>query len=434
MPNKLLHLKAAARLRSPFEAGENSGRKILKGITMKSAIFVDFDNIYIRLKEQDENLASSFAKKPSQWLSWIEESLEGHSSNNPTRRVLVRRCYLNPKTFGDYRPYFIRSAFETIDCPSLTTQGKNSADIHMILDIMDLIKHETNFDEFIILSADADFTPVLLRLRKWDKRTTILSIGPSSSAYRAVADVVIDQDQFCEEALSDLNFDTQPVRNEPSAVQAAGPDECGKLIVNRVAQSNKPVSMATIASAIRRTFPDIADGWGGYDSFKKYVNTLNLEGLSISNVTPGYIFDPKRHNTPKASAQIKCDENFKSERPDLEPLAQKISDLTDTPYFPPNHYKMLFNKIATEVNLNKYHFTYTSKAVRDACKEAGIRIGRQHINFILRGITFGGHDFKENNTEDVISKAFVKNTITLCAKAQINLNEDDINLIVSWFS
>jgi uncharacterized LabA/DUF88 family protein len=409
-------------------------RKTLKGIIMKSAIFVDFDNIYIRLKEQDENLANSFAKKPSQWLSWIEESLEGHNSNNPTRRILVRRCYLNPKTFGDYRPYFIRSGFETIDCPSLTMQGKNSADIHMILDIMDLIKHETNFDEFIVLSADADFTPVLLRLRKWDKRTTILSIGPSSSAYRAVADVVIDQDQFCEEALSDLNFDTQPVRNEPSAVQAAGPDECGKLIVNRVAQSNKPASMATIASAIRRTFPDIADGWGGYDSFKKYVNTLNLKGLSISNVTPGYIFDPARHNTPKASAQIKCDENFKSEHPDLEPLAQKISDLTDTPYFPPNHYKMLFNKIAKEVNSNKYHFTYTSKAVRDACKEAGIPIGRQHINFILRGITFGGHDFKANNTEDVMSKAFVKNTITLCAKAQINLNEDDIRLIVSWFS
>lgn len=41
------------------------------------------------------------------------------------------------------------------------SEGKTSTDIHMVLDIIDLLQHETHYDEFIVFSADADFTPVL---------------------------------------------------------------------------------------------------------------------------------------------------------------------------------------------------------------------------------------------------------------------------------
>jgi uncharacterized LabA/DUF88 family protein len=52
-----------------------------------------------------------------------------------------------------------------------------STDIHMVLDIIDLLQHETRCDEFIVFSADADFTPVLRKLRRCDRRTTVLAIG-----------------------------------------------------------------------------------------------------------------------------------------------------------------------------------------------------------------------------------------------------------------
>ena len=55
------------------------------------------------------------------------------------RRILIRRCYLNPQSFSNFRPYFIRSAFEVVDCPPLTARGKTSTDIHLVMDVLDTL-------------------------------------------------------------------------------------------------------------------------------------------------------------------------------------------------------------------------------------------------------------------------------------------------------
>ena len=52
----------------------------------------------------------------------------------------------------------MRGGFEIVDCPPLTAQLKNSSDIRIVMDVRDYLTHETYFDEFIILSGDADFT------------------------------------------------------------------------------------------------------------------------------------------------------------------------------------------------------------------------------------------------------------------------------------
>ena len=84
----------------------------------------------------------------------------------------------------------------------------------MVLDIVDLLQHQVHYDEFIVLSADADFTPVLRKLRRWDRRTTVLAIGFPSAAYQASADLLIDQDAFLREALRREETET------PAAVSA----------------------------------------------------------------------------------------------------------------------------------------------------------------------------------------------------------------------
>ena len=62
-------------------------------------------------------------------------------------------------SFPFVRHHFLRAGFEVVDCPPLTAQLKNSADIRMVMDVRDILTHDTYFDEFVILSADADFTP-----------------------------------------------------------------------------------------------------------------------------------------------------------------------------------------------------------------------------------------------------------------------------------
>src|SRR6185436_94359 len=96
--------------------------------------------------------------------------------------------------------------------------GKTSADIQMVMDILDALGHATRFDEFIILSGDADFTPVLLRLSKHDRQSAVLAVGPASAAYKAACDLLIDQDTFLEEAIG-----VTDVQSSRSASQSSSP-------------------------------------------------------------------------------------------------------------------------------------------------------------------------------------------------------------------
>ena len=172
---------------------------------VRAALFVDFDNIYLGLQREDPSAAEQFATDPGHWLRWLQEKLPldylGDGLGRSRRKILFRRCYLNPSQFGRFRPYFTRSAVEVVDCPPLTSGGKTSADIQMVMDILDALGHATRFEEFIILSGDADFTPVLLRLSKHDRRSAVLAVGPASVAYKAACDLLIDQDTFLEEAI-----------------------------------------------------------------------------------------------------------------------------------------------------------------------------------------------------------------------------------------
>jgi hypothetical protein len=173
--------------------------------TKKIALFVDFDNIYLGLRETSREAAEAFATRPGTWLRWIEQGMQLDPRADRTgpkeNRVLIRRCYLNPDTFGKYRGYFTHSGFTVVDCPTLTSRGKNSSDIVMVMDILDALRHETHFDRFVIMSADADFTPVLQRLRAYDRRTAVLVSGQAAPAYRAACDRLITEDQFIELAL-----------------------------------------------------------------------------------------------------------------------------------------------------------------------------------------------------------------------------------------
>lgn len=170
------------------------------GQLVKTALFLDFDNVYLSLVQVNPQAAEIFASNPEAWLDWISRG--GHTGEDDAapRAILIRRCYLNPQTFWRFRAHFTRSAFSVVDCPPLTST-KNSGDIYMVMDILDALDHPTRFDEFIILSADADFTPVLLRLRAHDRRTAILANQLAASAFKAACDIVIDLDDFIEEAL-----------------------------------------------------------------------------------------------------------------------------------------------------------------------------------------------------------------------------------------
>lgn len=267
---------------------------------MKSALFVDFDNVFSGLRRLDPVAADHFASQPQSWMRWIAESLEPppHAPEG-ARRLLVRRCYLNPQVYQRFRPAFNRAGFEIIDCPAMTSGGKTSTDIHMVLDIVDLLQHQVHYDEFIVLSADADFTPVLRKLRRWDRRTTVLAIGFPSAAYQASADLLIDQDAFVREALGReepeapaavLAPPSPPAPPQASIIQAAA-----RFIAQSVADADRPVALPWLASKAPAQVAGLdAATWAGLGSFRKLVDSLRLAPLVV-DWESGVVLDPARH-------------------------------------------------------------------------------------------------------------------------------------------
>ncbi len=285
---------------------------------MKSALFVDFDNVYSGLRRLDPAMADQFAQKPQRWMQWLVESLglPEHAPSDARRRVLVRRCYLNPQVYQRFRPSFNLAGFEIIDCPSLTSEGKTSTDIHMVLDIIDLLQHEAHYDEFIVFSADADFTPVLRKLRRWDRRTTVLAIGFPSAAYRASADLLIDQDAFVRDALGFQDEESGAAELAPESAPTPATTDvvrtAREFIRRKVGESSGPLSLSHLASAVLREVEGIdATTWAGFGSFRKLVDESNFSPLVVSWEGGGVIFDPARHAKPApATRQVKVEDEM----------------------------------------------------------------------------------------------------------------------------
>jgi len=261
-------------MNSPFAATS----QVEPARRIKTALFVDFDNIYVGLDKIDPEAAQSFATYPARWLSWIEQGMpsreNGAGAQTQQRAILIRRCYLNPKLFYNFRPYFTRSAFSVVDCPPITQRGKNSTDIQMVMDILDLMTHPTRFDEFIILSGDSDFTPVLLRLRAHDRRTAILTIGPIAPAYRAASDLVVSSDSFIEDGLGMLPIvldearaPAPPEPPPPSPYEPVLEAMAQKVYDTVLAEGELP---ATSLVFIFKTFPEFtaSDNWLGFSSLR----------------------------------------------------------------------------------------------------------------------------------------------------------------------
>jgi NYN domain len=317
---------------SPFELTSQAERPR----RIKTALFVDFDNIYVGLDKIDPEAAQSFATYPARWLAWIEQGMpsreNGASAQLQQQRAnLIRRCYLNPKLFYNFRPYFTRSAFSVVDCPPITQRGKNSTDIQMVMDILDLLNHPTRFDEFIILSGDSDFTPVLLRLRAHDRRTAILTIGPIAPAYRAAADLVVSSDTFIEDGLGivPVPLDETGVPVEvppppPSPYEPVLEAMAQKVYETVLAEGELP---ATGLVLIFKSFPEFtaSDNWLGFSSLR-YLTLELLRRRPNLRMLDG---DPWR--VVMADAPVPVIEVQAAETTDVAPLPVAVEAQADEP-------------------------------------------------------------------------------------------------------
>ncbi|MCB1489847.1 MAG: NYN domain-containing protein [Bauldia sp.] len=182
--------------------------------TIKSALFVDYDSFHRSLKAAKEDVAELLAQRSAALVAAIESGtlVTPPLEEGDRRRSLIRRCYADPNLLGSNRAALIAAGFEVIDCPTLEGWQRNSAAVHIALDTIDALAHPTGYEEFILLSADADMTPMLLRLRAHNRSTVIFANEVTGASYKAIADGMVEQGPFL--ALLDGD-EIAPVEEEP---------------------------------------------------------------------------------------------------------------------------------------------------------------------------------------------------------------------------
>ncbi len=282
-----------------------------------SAVFVDYDNIYLSLKRRSDEAAKRFAKEAPLWIKAIEQGTLITPTNGlageGSRRIVMNRCYGNPvprrnqsdnstdmNSFPFTRHHFLRAGFEIIDCPPLTAQLKNSSDIRMVMDVRDYLIHETYFDEFVILSGDADFTPVLHRLRAHARRTVIYANDHTAAPYTAICDGEIREADLISLLLEGRIASEQ--QNQQGKIEPYNPQQARKEImadvIAAVRASPAPMPLEALADrAVRQVGHDktIGTAWGGAGGFRELLAQDLPAGLRLSGEPPYVVIDAARH-------------------------------------------------------------------------------------------------------------------------------------------
>jgi len=132
--------------------------------TKNMALFCDFENIALGVR--DANYTQFDIGKVLERLL-----LKGN--------IVVKKAYCDWERYKEYKPTMHEASFEMIEIPHVRMSGKNSADIRMVVDALDLCYTKEHLDTFVILSGDSDFSPLVSKLRENDK--IVIGIGVKNS-------------------------------------------------------------------------------------------------------------------------------------------------------------------------------------------------------------------------------------------------------------
>jgi len=168
--------------------------------TRNMAVFCDFENLALGVRE---------AKYDRFDMKKVLERLLVKGS------IVVKKAYCDWERYKEFKAPMHEAAFEMIEIPHVRQSGKNSADIRLVVDALDLCYTKLHVDTFVILSGDSDFSPLVSKLRENNKE--VIGVGVKHST----SDLLIAN---CDEFIfyDDL-VRKEPPRRQPRKRAAAKP-------------------------------------------------------------------------------------------------------------------------------------------------------------------------------------------------------------------
>ena len=239
------------------------------------AVFLDLENIAIGARD---------AQFPAFDIRKVLERLllKGH--------IVVKKAYCDFDRYKEFKRGLHEAAFEMIEIPHVRQSGKNSADIRMVVDALDLCYTKSHVDTFVIISGDSDFSPLVSKLRENDK--TVIGAGVKTST----SDLFISN---CDEFLyyDDL-VRVEPAKKRPRAAaivpapKSARQDERGPSIDEALDLLTKtldalraergedyPIRGSLMKQAIKRQNPGFNERAHGFRAFNELLLEAQKRGL-----------------------------------------------------------------------------------------------------------------------------------------------------------
>ncbi|QQR76069.1 MAG: NYN domain-containing protein [Holophagales bacterium] len=189
-------------------------------------------------------------------------------------KIIVKRAYADWERYSEFKIAFHESAIELIDIPQRRMTGKNSADIKMVVDAMDLCYAKEHLDTFVLLSGDSDFSPLVSKLKENNKYVIGIGLKNSSSA------LLVDN---CDEFLyyEDLWRDQQKAPQLDGLPKKKA--EVFALMIDAILalmRENKDVLWGSmIKETMKRKKPSFNEGYFGYSTFSELLEDAERSGI-----------------------------------------------------------------------------------------------------------------------------------------------------------
>jgi uncharacterized protein (TIGR00288 family) len=258
------------------------------GETRNMAVFCDFENVALGVRD---------AKYDKFDIGKVLERLLLKGS------IVVKKAYCDWERYKAFKAVMHEAAFELIEIPHVRQSGKNSADIRMVVDALDLCYTKAHVDTFVIVSGDSDFSPLVSKLRENNKEVIGVGVKQSSSdllinscdEFIYYDDLVREDRSKAKRARRKPARPKQAARAAPEAPEPEGEAEEAEdkdksqqamdLVVGTfealVAErgEDEKIWSSMIKQALKRRKPGFNESYYGFKSFNSLLEEAQARGL-----------------------------------------------------------------------------------------------------------------------------------------------------------
>jgi len=258
------------------------------------ALFCDFENIALGVRD------ANYAKFD---IHRVLERLLLKGS------IVAKKAYCDWQRYKEFKPAMHEAAFELIDIPHVRQSGKNSADIRMVVDALDLCYTKEHIDTFVIISGDSDFSPLVSKLRENAK--TVIGVGVKNSTSDLLMnncdefiyyDDLVAQRESASRAKSGKKRSKKKATTQKMAAPAKTADDKEQEAIDMVVDTAEALNAekgdaakiwgSMVKQALKRRRPGFNESFYGFRSFNDLLEEAQSRGfleLEMDEKSGGYV-------------------------------------------------------------------------------------------------------------------------------------------------